>query len=612
LVMGLILSSGVATGLVKAESGVSPPGDEPIGYACPDFNQNAAVYRPRTPVGTPALIGLPNGNTWVTPQPNFLPDRRPMVVINFAPGAWVGKPNTNPNGSLVADYVPDVVASRAANQFGLSEWWFGKHTQYPGNLSDVPSDTKSLAFGLDTHIRIPWGGETPIPLLQAGANSTTDQCDYLIATLDRYYADGFRRFLLFLPGGVPFGVQFGGHFEQRDSNGNLISSTVQSYWGGHTQPMNQWQLMPQWKQVELQSRLTTWLAAHQPVPPTPGGSIDVAQIPSVELYSGNPIGSDVNDPCVHSNIWSPNVALANQGAPPSQVYAPRWVSLPTGWSFESGLQQWVSVGSIVPITPCAGSATFDLDPREVSHLRYVWDALNPWRGAGINRFWLDTAADNENVGGRRHLYGLLELAYNPVFMQNNFRFGGEAFPVVNNGATVDECNSQRAPWIGLLDVCATTQNGWSTYTFKNWNWNRSTTEAVLWVNKNSSYRNLVEARQRGYVLACANNDVARGRQIHEIIKRLYGCGWIYTADFNGDGTVDLDDLEDWRWMAQVYRPAHPNIGINSFGFGDINDDGFVDAYDETTLLNAINQDITNTYSVPSLWVNFGVGQLADR
>jgi hypothetical protein len=597
---------------------VSPPGDDPIGYACPDFSQNAAVYRPRTPTGTPALIGLPNGNTWVTAQPNFVPDRRPLVVINFSNGSWSGKSNTNPNGDLSANYVPLIDATKAGNQFGLAGWWFGKHPQYPSVLTDTSSDSKSIAFTAATHILIPWAQyPSGVPLLQSGSNSASDQCDYLIATLDRYWADGFRRFVLFLPGGVPFGVQYGGYFEQRDANGNLVGSTVQAYWSGHNQPMNQWQLMPQWKQVEVQSRLSYWLSQHYPVP-LPGEQIDPADIPSIELYTGSPVGTDVNDPCVQSNLWSPNVVLANQGAPPSQVNAPRWVSLATEWKYESGLGQFGAIGSIVPITPCAGSATFDLDPREVSHLRYVWDALNPWRSVGINRFWLDAGADNANVGSRRHLYGMLELAHNPVFVQNGFRFGAEAFPVIgNDGNVLDDCNALRAPWLGLLDACATRTGidsigEWTGYTFRNWNWSRSTSEAVLWVNHRSSYRNLVEARQRGFVLACANNEDPNGRRIQELIKRLYGCGWIYLADFNGDGDVDLTDLDDWRWMAQVYRPAHPNIGITSFGFGDINADGYVDSYDEATLLTAINQDIFGTYAVQSLWVNLGIGKQADR
>lgn len=559
------------------------------------------------------LIGLPNGNTWVTAQPNFIPDRRPLIIINFANGSWKGNANSNPNGSLTANYVGDVNASLAGNQFGLTDWWFGKHAQYPAVLTDTATNTKVPATTLATHVCYPWlDYPNGIAYLQAGTNSVPDQLDHLLATLDRYWLDGFRRFVLFLPGGVPFGVQVAGTFTGTDQNSNQVS-IVQSFWGGHNQPMNQWQIMPQWKQVELQTRLNAWLDAHQPVPAPPSGWIDVAQIPSIELYTGSPVGSDVNDPCVQSNLWSPNVVLANQGAPPSQVNEPRWVSLPTAWAYVGGF--WSSLGSVVPITPCSGSSTFDLDPREVSHLRYVWDALNPWKSAGINRFWLDAGSDNANVGGRRHLYGMLELSYNPVFAQNNFRFGAETFPVVNNGNSVDECNAHRAPWFGLLDVCATPtgpNNSWSNYTFKNWTWSRSATEAVLWVNYNSTYRQLVEARQRGYVLACANNDNANGRKLTELIKRLYGSGWIYLPDFNGDGVVEPTDLDDWRWMAQVYRPANTNIGIASYGFGDINGDGHVDAIDESALMSAINQDILSTYSVQSLWIDLGVGRLADR
>jgi hypothetical protein len=591
-----------------AHNRVSPPGDDPIGYACPDFSQNTAVFRPRTPTGTPALVGLPNGYTWVTAQPNFVPDRRPIVIINFCNGSWSSQDlagSSEPD--IAANFVPLIedAQNKWGNQFGLNPWWFGKHAGYPANLTDTPSDTKESNFAVASHIIRKWSqdaAEQP-PLLRnanGGNNGVPDQVDRILFDLERYYADGFRRFMIYLPGGVPFGTHGGGYFA--GANGEI---QFRQAWGGHAQPMNQWQIMPEWKRQQFLTTIKNWAITHSPIDPNPGEPYPYDQAVSLELYTGSPVGNDVNDPCVQPNLWSPNVTLANQGAPPNQVNAPRWVGLTLGWGFAD--QQWIRDSKIVPITPCAGTATFDLDPREVSHLRYVWDALNPWREVGIKRFWLDAGSDNSNVGNRRRLYGFTELAYNPVFQQAGFRFGAEAFPVINNGASVDECNYLRAPWIGLLTFAATTNDGWQTCTLKNWQWPRASSEAVLWVDQKTTYKQMLEARWRGYVLAAATNQDYEGRKIFERIKRVYGMGWIYQSDFNGDGKVDANDYDDWLYAKNMYPVEFPGQGFKSFGFGNVNCDDRIDELDGIILQQAIAAE-NDTYMMPERWSDLGIGQ----
>jgi hypothetical protein len=609
--MCLLLTAGAAKGRAAGHGMVSPPGDDPIGYACPDFSQNAAVYRPRTPTGTPALIGLPNGNTWVTAQPNFVPDRRPLVIINFTSGAWSSQDLTAISGEpeIAVNYVPLIEnpASKFGNQFGLTWWWFGKHSGYPGNLADTPSDSKESNFSVAGHILRKWTGDAPEqpPVLRnanGGANGIPDQVDRVLFDLERYFADGFRRFLIYLPGGVPFGVQGGGYFTGPNSEAQFRQA-----WGGHSQPMNQWQLMPEWKKQQFLTTIKMWAATHSPIDPPPGEPYPYDQAVSLELYTGSPVGSDVNDPCVQPNLWSPNVTLANQGAPPSQVNAPRWVGLTLSWGYDNVLQQWFRENKIVPITPCAGTATFDLDPREVSHLRYVWDALNPWRAAGFNRFWLDAGADNANVGSRRRLYGFIELAHNPVFHQAGYRFGAEAFPVVNNGADIDECNAKRAPWLGLMTFASYSTDGWQTFHLKNWQWQRGTTEAVLWVDRNTTFKQMLEARWRGYVLAASTNQDYEGRKIFEQIKRVYGMGWIYQSDFNGDGKVNAQDYDDWLYAKNMFPVEFPGGGFKSFGFGNVNNDDRIDELDGIILQQAIAAE-DGSFNMPERWFDLGIGQ----
>jgi hypothetical protein len=446
-------------------------------------------------------FGEPIGNDWVLPfgtswvNCNWIPDRRPFAYLQFF----------NPAEGA---HVPGL-----GNPPGLKPWW------HPIGVADYPMDVN--------------------------ANSVPDQFETLLATLDDLYAEGFRRIVLQLPAGAPFG-------RMRPADPSAIVPLM----GVQVFSMNQWNAMAQFKQdwfTDPDSSWGQWVRAHQSQP-------NPADRVKLELYMGSTIADGTCTQCVAPNEYTQLTAstipleFSSQGG---IVYGSRW------------------------ITPCAGVAkAIDFDPRNPDHVEYVLETILPWRAAGVTSFWLDAASRNANKDGERRRWGAIELAYMPGLRAAGVSFGMESLPVYNSNERPDWCTVYKMPCVTTQVQAMGPYNGTGQRFRDQWWFDRTRTEVhYLHFDPVLKFQDAAEARRRGMILTLYStaNSVD-----HEIIRRWYSMGPIWIADFNGDGTANLDDL---ALFDEVFN--YSTFDLRVFANGDIDGDGLRTPADRVLFLEAM-------------------------
>lgn len=481
--------------------------------------------------------GLPlddYGATWVNGA--WTKDRRPAVFIQMFNGSW-------------ADNVRGHSDFWWHGQKGLSaEWCEG------GNIPlSRQRDNESL--GLDQTV-ISCGTTNGVP----------DDLEHTIADMERMYKEGFRRFILNVPGGVAF---------EQDLGMNQWATLTPVQRGWFENPLGPWQ--------KFRER-------HQ--------STDPREKLSLEIYVGCNIQAGTCATCERPN------SLYNTGL--ESIVVER----------DIGGGQFVNFYA----TCCSHfEKAIDFNPRVNQHLCHVYDVILPWRNIGINRFWMDAASDNFNALGRRKLYGFLEMSYNPVFRSVlGVTFGGETIPTTDyDGLVPNDCALELAPWLALSQKLMFTPPGGPRQFHPNFYFNPTLTEMhfVPFPAGNEPPINAAEmfqARAHGMVITLYNCL----DELHcEAVKRLYTMGDIYIADFNGDGLVTEADYDQYLTMYGEWINV-PDAAL--FATGDIDGSGNVDITDLQQFMEAWNHHAScvgvpegrcgTPETEPSCWKRFGASR----
>lgn len=373
--------------------------------------------------------------------------------------------------------------------------------------------------------------------------------------LVEYY--GFRRILLYLPAGEYFGRRL------TMPNGTTI------YYDGQDIPVSQWHGMPPWKRFafeDLGSPLRQFLDTH-----------DVA----VEVYMGSAL---MNDPCtLHAHALGelhPSIAVPANPATPFVEQVPVLVN-----GVVEDRLRWLVPGT--QVTPEVA-----IDPRADSHMIRMMHHLAPWGNVGVRRFWLDAGADQHCTSGgdlRRRRWGLHQLAFNPYFRSNGFRIGGENLPTLgDDGIILDTTAVRQVPYMALdswlLELRpdpASHYPRWEFFGPMPMGACKSEVHILLSDSTLVGWDLMGEARRRHYVLTVLNADEPHKAEKLRLVQRWYSMGKIHPADFNGDGVVDINDVNDFNAVYALFNEDAPDLDrpITVFATGDINEDGKVNFED---------------------------------
>jgi hypothetical protein len=470
------------------------------------------------PVPDPNYV-LPEGSTWV--NCDFVPDRRPIAWLQlFEPGAFKYKAvRNNPND-------PN---ERLGNPRGLKAWW---------------------------HIE----GQNDLPTYQP-PDPVPKQFRELVELAEHLYQQGFRRFMLQLPAGAPFG--------RWNSDQNIF--------GGRNFSMNQWNAMPAWKQQEFADANSAWLTWINEKYQNP----NPIHHPVIELYMAAPIGDGICTQLTSKN--DPNHEFGFDGV--QQVSVPVRLDAFGEPVFEitwvTGFQSRTAAG--------------DFDPRKVDHIRYVLDQITPWMNIGVKRFWLDAGSNNQNGADGRRRWGSIELAYHPALRAAGCRFGTENLPVAGSDPNPDFCTLSKMPAYAHI-----VPQGWEDPSvlppnrtlWPNWQFPRQTTEVHLGpIQGNEALLELRRVRERGAIVDLFRCD---DTEICERVKRVYSMGPIWIADFDGNRKVDIDDLN--LFTAFSSQP----FTLAAFAWGDIDGNGVRDANDAQWFNSAYAAEFGKDMDNPNL------------
>ncbi|MDX2146908.1 MAG: hypothetical protein SFZ23_05250 [Planctomycetota bacterium] len=376
--------------------------------------------------------------------------------------------------------------------------------------------------------------------------------------------------------------------------------------------MNQWQLLPQWKKDLFSSpasELNAWKAAKNT--PVQGQPFEPVVF---EVYMAAPIPRGMCSPCYKPNTTNP---AALEGRIVSEQVAG---SDPVRYEW-----QWTC-----PQLSGLNYEGEDFTPWSQRHVNYVVDCLQPWINAGIKNFWLDAAISNgfsipdQRSYGRRR--GTLELSYMPYFLQQGARFGGETFPdLASVNHWIDDCSVSYMPWFGLSTVAtrypdtSVSPPAWRRVFHpanQGWNLVRSTSEVLFapvttrtWKSGSGvpefppesnypfTFKEIGEARKRGFVLSVYNCGAPDqfGNEYCEYVKRWYSMGEVIVADFDGSGTIELDENKpnsDLIQFLNAFDATKQAIAAGQnplivFATGDANGNGvFEDPADATVFQEA--------------------------
>ncbi|MDX2148465.1 MAG: hypothetical protein SFZ23_13180 [Planctomycetota bacterium] len=510
------------------------------------------------PLGT-----LTPGYSWAAAAPTWAKDRRPLAVFQMSSAGYTN----NPRGNV--------------------DWWWlqtdGPSTFQADDARDFRTP-RPLSDGIQRYDligNVEDGNQTAVP------NGIPEAFDVMIRRIKVHADNGFRRFVLHLPGGT-LGTKEDGFGPP--CNGNGISLPKYTG-GGTTQSMNQYVAMPQWKReyftgfVHLNGQPTTQLNAwgefvRDYVSTSPDTEPDRI---SLEVY----IGGSLSGAGDHLNLATEQTAavtvppLWDGGQRPADSFV-EWDALcePVTTRF------WTESRIPAPIT------LIPIDPRVESHMRLFWMQIKPWVAAGFRTVWLDDVTANSLTKAQR--WGFLELARNPYLRSQGIRLGGEAFPfsdVGNNSA--DDCALAVTRWFANSPVLY-----WSCSerTFRCDLTNRRTSSEVHFLancgGPPMSAADYDYVRSSGYVLSFYTQSGPDGKVLVEQAKRWYSMGRIQVADFDGENGVTPADRDAVYAIIAPFiaNPNRTQPDICVFANGDIDGNGFVDANDWTFFESKWNPD----------------------
>lgn len=203
---------------------------------------------------------LPTLKHWLPTTPSYTPDRRPVMFVQFASFNF------------------------CANYRGLAEWWYEE--------DDNPAHT---------------AGDDVSPM-----NGIPDTFDILLAKLDEYAADGWKRIMFEFPAGSV------------SSNVNISSA--------------QWWTMPEWKRDAFEGVIATWIAAHPTI--SVGIYMDFAVLSPCSLCMTHNEYDELTIISVEgcsTQHWYPCDAYGSAHAP--DPYDPDDTCL-----FYQNVQPWINIG----------------------------------------------------------------------------------------------------------------------------------------------------------------------------------------------------------------------------------------------------------------------------
>lgn len=484
--------------------------------------------------------------------------------------------------------------------------------------------------------------QTTLTWTQNQANGVPDQFEELYFRFETVWRKGIRRFILKLPGGVPFGK----------ATYQYIGNTRYDFYGGQNQPMNQWGMMPKWKKEWFlnyridangnyagpledlrypgQNIAPSWnpwtlFRAHV------GEYADPAENTRLEIYVGFNIQSGTCTPCEDTNPWSSGTHFKNPtvGGVPTGVnsngqffYQPYWF---TGCNSES--------------------QAIDPDPRKQVHLNHIDQALSPWHSSGIRRVWFDSGSDNEDLANRRKRFAFLNIAHCPQFtnawnMQTScylWSHGAEALPFSQWSETdpiLDDCALTYAPWCALSPMFMSWTPGTGgpygtgrTF-YPSIQVNPDVTEVHLLVNPyrtgtlnnttvqepELSFEEFEAIRNRGFVISVYNfyNNTGSDPVYYErLLNRWYSMVRILVPDFDGNGIVNQTDYDKaYAAMNPSSQPAR-----HVFATGNVYNanaqERVVDANDWSFWLAAWNSYQQGNHTGPTVEFDYGYAKTAD-
>jgi hypothetical protein len=520
-------------------------------------------------------------NIFTPPPPSTLPlvcpwsepNPRLQIALNDQNQSWL--PITNNPLPWQPFRQPAIIlqmwnGSHDLDPYGLNWWWgrFQRATaagQTP--IADEDLDRNSVRLDSDGYpeyfVQNPDENGDGVP----DTNGKKDKWEAFEAHLDYYYEKiGIRRFILKLPGG------------------NVIDQDFN---------VNQWQMMPAWKQ-ELFSNYNSAFNVWRRRPDRQGAVF--------EVYVGGPIPLGLCSPCFRDN--------------PNPLPSPPITPL-----FDAR-----SDANLKWVVNCTGQAVSEqFVPWNQRHVDLMVEALKPWVDAGFKGIWLDAINENAKVpsgptplpGERANAQrrrGLLELAYMPIFRNQQVRIGAETFPARwfpntgGNAATIDDCAVGYTRWFGLGRVATTWDPNAQPPTPKrafhnnnDWFFDRSKSEVLIAlaaadrgsgiVEAPWSFDEIGEARRRGFVLAMYNTRDQKAPTLGAMM-RWYSMGKIEVADFNGDGDVNEADRQKFDTEFAISF-ANPTGRLAVFATGDVYPDGVFDGNDQSLFYFYWNQGRSN-------------------
>ncbi|MDX2147176.1 MAG: hypothetical protein SFZ23_06600 [Planctomycetota bacterium] len=453
----------------------------------------------------------------------------------------------------------------------------------PGELETVfnTDDPIDNARPPEPTPQIPLWRQDPHFTLVGTPNGIPDSFDYLIHRIKILGANGFRRFVLMLPGGVQ-GVKYAGE-SPADPNNNGQTYPV---YNGTNQSMNQYLAMPEWKRqyftgftvigdVAYRNAWGQFIDEYAATRPD-----DEPDKYSIEVYVGGRIYPP--DVCgLFTEHTEPN---------PDNPYSTipyRILSFKKYNTNGTADFSWVW-GTPNPVTlPNPLAKLHPVNPYVESHMAYLWRHVWPWVNAGVKSIWLDAVSDNSPGGESR--WGALEISHNPYLRQLNIRIGGENLPTLDSGADLpDDCALATMRWLTLahstwVDGCQRPRqykryrNPATGYLEDHFWFDRAATEIHLVdaCDGSMTHGEILEARNRGFVTS-----IFMHRDKMEQVKRWYSMGPIQVADFDGNGVPSTTADYQLAYDVILDHMFNPYLYADQVvATGDINRDGEVTAAD---------------------------------
>jgi hypothetical protein len=384
---------------------------------------------------------------------------------------------------------------------------------------------------------------------------------HLVSRLEGAYADGFRRFLLYVPAGSVWG-------ELIDHDGN--PNTPRILYGQEYIASSQWWTIPPEKRSLLIDELDAWRANRTDA--------------QIEIYSTFPMASDPGSRCL--------------GLPMNHTYY-----TDTEAFFVNS--RCAASGQDVKIHGCGHDCVvYGPDPQIQLDVCLFHENIEPWTAPelGVRRFWLDSAAAVSGDPMRNFFPKFLQLAHCPLYRDVNAPgypnlphfLGMEAIPTLEpqpGQYLIDMQRAITAPAIAFSEFIQPRDEE------KTWDVSASaeTTELVAVLDPTNPWTlldpstgapngvfALLDWARRGFVVYIPNPESTLSRTIIEYTKRVYDMGILSARlDFNGKDGVTAQDLTDFNAQWNAYNGE--TTGCN-WVHGDVDGDNDVDLADKNKFM----------------------------